>query len=126
MSLAPFTESWATGTWRPRRTDRWRRGEDDLWRAPDCLAVHVALGYLTLGRLEAAAEISERIVDPIVRNDMLAGRVRQGRCPAFRQYLRTGRPTEKGPRVRTRPSFSVARASVLCRIRVLLEHRRRR
>src|SRR5206468_4333731 len=38
----------------------------------DYLSAQAALGYLTLGRIEAAAQTSRRIDDSVVRNDMLA------------------------------------------------------
>ncbi|HEY6930135.1 MAG TPA: hypothetical protein VJA66_10700 [Thermoanaerobaculia bacterium] len=75
LELLPFTESWLKGDLvaAAAELDRVATKVDSLTGFPrDCLLAQVALGYLTLGRIEAAARISGAISDPVVRNDMLA------------------------------------------------------
>jgi tetratricopeptide (TPR) repeat protein len=75
IELLPFTESWANGDLQTAATqiDRVSSTIDSLQGlGRDVLAVQVALGYLTLGRIEAAARTAEKIGNPVVRNDMIA------------------------------------------------------
>jgi tetratricopeptide (TPR) repeat protein len=75
MDLLPFTQSWVNGDLgaAAKEIDRVAATIDPLGgRSRDVLAVQAALGYLTLGRIETAARTSDKIVDPVVRNDMLA------------------------------------------------------
>ena len=75
LELVPFTESWVKGELPAAAAELDKVAEkiDSLGgRGRDCLAAHAALGYLTLGRLETAARISEKIGDPLDRDVMLA------------------------------------------------------
>ena len=75
IELLPFTEKWINGELEAAagEIDRVAAKIDPLvGLAHDTLAAQTALGYLTLGRIAAAERTSEKIVDPVVRNDMLA------------------------------------------------------
>jgi tetratricopeptide (TPR) repeat protein len=75
LELLPFTESWLRGELvaAAAELDQIAAKAGSLAGYPrDCLLARVALGYLTLGRIEAAARTSFSISDPVVRNDMLA------------------------------------------------------
>jgi TolB-like protein len=92
VELVPFTLAWVNGdvAGAAREIDRVAAGIDLLGgRSRDCLAVHVALGYLTLGKIEAAALAAGKIVDPVIRNDMLAQiDFLDGDRAALRRHLR--------------------------------------
>jgi tetratricopeptide (TPR) repeat protein len=92
LSLLPFTENWLKGELAEAASeiDTVAVKIDSLGgRARDRLALATALGYLTLGRIEAAARISGKIVDPVVRNDMLAQiAFVKGDAPALQHLLR--------------------------------------
>ena len=75
IELLPFTEKWINGELEAaaQEIDGVAAKIEPLSGFPrDSLAVQTALGYLTLGRIAAAERMSEKIVDPVVRNDMLA------------------------------------------------------
>lgn len=75
IELLPFTENWVKGDLTAAAVDVDRAATNiDLLAgiSRDYLAVQTAFAYLTLGRIAAAAETSAKIVDPVVRNDMLA------------------------------------------------------
>jgi tetratricopeptide (TPR) repeat protein len=75
IDLVPFTDNWLKGDLATARSqiDRIDATIDSLrGLARDCLAVHVVLGNLTLGRLEAALRTSAKIADPEVRAAMVA------------------------------------------------------
>jgi tetratricopeptide (TPR) repeat protein len=92
LSLLPFTENWLKGELGAAASeiDRVAAKIDSLGgRARDRLALATALGYLTLGRIESAARTSGKIVDPVVRNDVLAQiAFVKGDVLALRQLLR--------------------------------------
>jgi serine/threonine-protein kinase len=75
VNLVPFIESWVKGDLGVASgeiDDVAAKIDPFTGRARDCLAVHVAMAYLTLGRFEAATRISGKVADPVVQNDMLA------------------------------------------------------
>jgi hypothetical protein len=92
LRLLPFTEHWLKGELAEAvsEIDTVAAKVDSLGgRARDRLALATALGYLTLGRFEAAAQTSGKIVDPVVRNDMLAQiAFVKGDTPALQHLLR--------------------------------------
>lgn len=95
LKYVPFIHGWLDGDlWAAAvELDRAASQVDSfVGRARDCLAVHTALGYLTLGRIESAETISGKILDPVVRNDMLAQvAFLKGDAAAARRYLETNR-----------------------------------
>jgi tetratricopeptide (TPR) repeat protein len=105
LDLLPFTEDWLKGDLGAavREIDRVAAKMDSLSGVPrEYLAAQVALGYLTLGRIEAAEQTSGRIDDPVVRNDILAQiAFIRGDRPALRHSLqyqgdRKSRPDLEG------------------------------
>jgi hypothetical protein len=91
MKLLPFTESWLKGDVEAAAGEIDRVAEEidlSVGRTRDELARQTANGYLTLGRIEAAARTSGKIVDPVVRNDMRTQiAFIQGDLPALRHHL---------------------------------------
>jgi tetratricopeptide (TPR) repeat protein len=98
LKYVPFIHYWLDGDlWAAAvETDRIAEHVDSLGgRARDCMAVHAAFGYLTLGQIEGAEKISGKILDPVVRNDMLAQvAFLKGDTVAFRRYLDSSRNQE--------------------------------
>jgi tetratricopeptide (TPR) repeat protein len=92
MELLPFTERWLEGDLEAAASelDRVAATIDSLPRgARDVFALKTTLGYLTLGRLEAASRASEKIFDPVVRNDTIAQiAFFQADAPALEDRLR--------------------------------------
>jgi tetratricopeptide (TPR) repeat protein len=75
IELLPFTERWLEGDVETAsiELDRVAVRLEALPRGPrDVFAVKTALGYLTLGRVRAAEQAAEKILDSVIRNDMLA------------------------------------------------------
>ncbi len=75
MKILPFTEAWLRGdvATAASELDRVATKVDSLTgEARNELAVMIAQGYLTLGKIEAAERASEKIPDPVLRNDTLA------------------------------------------------------
>ncbi|HEY3122478.1 MAG TPA: hypothetical protein VGK70_00275 [Thermoanaerobaculia bacterium] len=75
IELLPFTERWLEGVVETAsiKLDRVAVRLEALPRGPrDVFAVKTALGYLTLGRLRAAEQAAEKVLDSVIRNDMLA------------------------------------------------------
>jgi tetratricopeptide (TPR) repeat protein len=75
MELLPFTESWIKGDLGTgaAQLEKAAARIDSLTGHPrDGLAAEVSLGYLTLGRIAAAARTADKIVDPLVRSAVLA------------------------------------------------------
>src|SRR4029450_2284158 len=108
LSLLPFAESWLKGDLEAAATeiDHVASRIDSLGgRARDRLALATALGYLTLGRIQAATRSSGKIVDPGVRNDMLAQiAFVKGDAVGLRRYLRfQGTPVERADGTRETP-----------------------
>jgi tetratricopeptide (TPR) repeat protein len=93
LSLLPFTENWLKGDLEAAaiEIDEVAAKIDSLGgRARDRFALATALGYLTLGRIEAAARTTGKIVDPVIRNDMLAQiAFVKGDDLALRRHLRS-------------------------------------
>jgi tetratricopeptide (TPR) repeat protein len=75
VELLPFTEQWLEGDLdrASAEVDRVAVKLDTLARnSRDVFAVKTALAYLTLGRIRAAEDVSEKIFDPVIQNDMRA------------------------------------------------------
>jgi tetratricopeptide (TPR) repeat protein len=75
LDLLPFTQLWLRGDVVAAgvELDRVAAKVDSLGRgARDMFAVKAVLGYLTLGRIEAASRAAEKILDPTIRSDALA------------------------------------------------------
>jgi tetratricopeptide (TPR) repeat protein len=75
LELQPFTESWINGDIETaaRELDRVSGKIDSLTGgAKRMFAVKAAMGYLTLGKIQAARRISDKIFEPLTRNDTLA------------------------------------------------------
>jgi tetratricopeptide (TPR) repeat protein len=92
LTLLPFTEKWLGGELgaAAEEIDRVAAWIDSLGgHARDRAALAAALGYLTLGRLDAAARASEKIADPGVRGHVLVQiAFIKGDALALRQRLR--------------------------------------
>ncbi len=99
LDLLPFTEYWLKGelVTAASEIDRVAGKVDSLGgRARERLALATALGYLTLGRIEAAARTSAKIADPVIRNDVLAQiAFVRGDAPALSRLLRISEEPER-------------------------------
>ncbi len=75
LELLPFTEHWlgADVSAAAGALDRVAaRLESLAGRTKQMFAVKIALGYLTLGRIETAERIARQAFEPVIRNDTLA------------------------------------------------------